>query len=77
MEFKDCLTASCFFDQQVTSSLTRLIHGPWFRPENVEVGGGAAYSYLYTGVELWCTTTHYDTYAAKVEFIIKCKVYFP
>ena len=20
---------------------------------------------------------HYDTYAAKVEFIIKCKVYFP
>ena len=22
-------------------------------------------------------TRHYDTYAAKVEFIINCKVYFP
>ena len=23
------------------------------------------------------THDHYDTYAAKVDFIIKCKVYFP
>ena len=28
MDFNDCLTASCFSDQQVTSSLDLLIHGP-------------------------------------------------
>ena len=57
MDFKDCLTASCFSDQQVTSSLALLIHGPWFSPAHVEVGGGAAYSYLHTGIKLWCAAT--------------------
>ena len=52
MDFEDCLTASCFSDQQVTSSLTLLIYGPWFSPAHVEVGGGVAYSYLHTGVKL-------------------------
>ena len=57
MDFEDCSTASCFSDQQVTSSLALLIHGPWFSPAHVEVGGGAAYPYSHTGVKLWCAAT--------------------
>ena len=57
MDFEDCLTASCFSDQQVTSSLALLIHALWFSPAHVEVGGGAAYFYLHTGVELWSAAT--------------------
>ena len=57
MDFKDCLTASCFSDQHVTSILALLIHVSWFSPAHVEVGGGAAYSYLHTGVKLWCAAT--------------------
>ena len=57
MDIKDCLTASCFSNQQVNSSLALLIHGPWFSPAHVEVGSGAAYSYLHTGIKLWCAAT--------------------
>ena len=57
MDFEDCLPASSFSDQQVTSSLALLIHGPWFSPADVEVDGSVAYSYLHTGVKLWCAAT--------------------
>ena len=57
MDFADCLTSFSFKDQTVTSCVGLLVQGPWFSYAHIEVGGGASYALLHTGIKIWCTTT--------------------
>ena len=57
MDFFDCLNSFSFADQIVTSCVGSLINGPWFPYAYIEVGGGASYALLHTGLKLWCTAT--------------------
>ena len=57
MDFADCLTCFSFTDQIVTSCVGLLVQGPWFSYAHIEVGGGASYALLHTGIKIWCTTT--------------------
>ena len=57
MDFANCLTSFSFPDQIVTSSVGLLVHGSWFSYAHIEVGGGASYALLHTGIKIWCATT--------------------
>ena len=41
----------------MTSCIGLLIQGPWFSYAHIEVGGGASYALLHTGIKIWCSTT--------------------
>ena len=34
-----------------------LIKGPWFTYAHTEIGGGASFALLNTGVKIWCAST--------------------
>ena len=57
MDFVNCITSFSFVDQIVTSCIGLLIQGPWFSYAHIEVGGGASYALLHTGIKIWCSTT--------------------
>ena len=37
--------------------MSLLVQGSWFSYAHIEVGGGASYALLHTGINIWCTTT--------------------
>ena len=57
MNFSHCLSPHCFLDQIVTSCLGLLIKGPWFTFADTEIGGGASFALLNTGIKIWCAST--------------------
>ena len=59
MDFVNCITSLSIVDQIVTSRIRLLIQGPWFSYAHIEVGGGASYALLHTGIKIWCSTTTY------------------
>ena len=56
MDFSHCLSPSCFLDQLVTSCMGLLIKGPWFTFAHTEIGGGASFALLNTGIKIWCAS---------------------
>ena len=57
MNFNHCLSPNCFRDQIVTSCMGLLIKGPWFTHAHTEIGGGASFALLNTGIKIWCAST--------------------
>ena len=57
MNFSHCLTPYCFVDQIITSCMGLLIKGPWFTYAHTEIGGGASFAFLNTGIKIWCAST--------------------
>ena len=57
MNFSHCLSPYCFLDQMITSCMGLLIKGPWFTYAHTEIGGGASFALLNTGVKIWCAST--------------------
>ena len=57
MNFNHCLSPYCFLDQIVTSCMGLLIKGPWFTYAHTEIGGGASFALLNTGIKIWCAST--------------------
>ena len=57
MNFSHCLSPYCFLDQIVTSCMGLLIKGPWFTYPHTEIGGGASFALLNTGIKIWCAST--------------------
>ena len=57
VNFSHCLSPYCFLDQIVTSCMGLLIEGPWFTYAYTEVGGGASFALLNTGIKIWCAST--------------------
>ena len=41
----------------MTISVGLIIHGPWFSYAHIEVGGGAPYALLHTGIKIWCSAS--------------------
>ena len=56
MNFSHCLSPYCFFEQIVTSCMGLLIKGPWFTYAHTEIGGGASFALLNTGIKIWCAS---------------------
>ena len=57
MNFNHCLSPYCFLDQIATSCMGLLIKGPWFTYAHTEIGGGASFALLNTGIKIWCAST--------------------
>ena len=57
MNFSHCLSPYCFLDQIITSCMGLLIKGPWFTYAHTEIGGGASFALLNTGIKIWCAST--------------------
>ena len=57
MNFSHCLSPYCFLDQIVTSCMGLLIKRPWFTYADTEIGGGAFFALLNTGIKIWCAST--------------------
>ena len=57
MDLSHCLSPYCFLDQIVTSCMGLLIKGPWFTFAHTEIGGGASFALLNTGIKIWCAST--------------------
>ena len=57
MNFSHCLSPVCFRNQIVTSCMGLLIKGPWFTYAHTEIGGGASFALLNTGIKVWCAST--------------------
>ena len=57
MNFSLYLSSSCFFDQIVTNCMGLLIKGPRFTFAYTEIGGGASFALLNTGIKIWCAST--------------------
>ena len=57
MDFAKCLKSFSFLDQIATSCVGLLVQGPFFSYAHIEVGGGASYALLHTGIKIWCATT--------------------
>ena len=57
MNFRHCLSTYCFRDQIVTGCMGLLIKGPWFTYAHTEIGGGASFALLNTGIKIWCAST--------------------
>ena len=57
MNFNHRLSPYCFLDQIVTSCMGLLIKGPWFTYAHTEIGGGASFALLNTGIKIWCAST--------------------
>ena len=57
MNFNHCLSAYCSRDQIVNSCMGLLIKGPWFIYAHTEIGGGASFALLNTGIKIWCAST--------------------
>ena len=72
MNFNHCLSPYCFLDQVVTSCMGLLIKGPWFIYAHTEIGGGASFALLNTGIKIWCASTS----SRGTRFIERC-CHFP
>ena len=57
MSFSHCLSPFCFRDQIFTSCMGFLIKGPWFTYAHTEIGGGASFALLNTGIKIWFAST--------------------
>ena len=57
MNINHCLSPVCFRDQIVISCMGLLIKGPWFTYAHTEIGGGASFALLNTGIKIWCAST--------------------
>ena len=57
MNFSHSLTPYCFFDHISTSCMGLLIRRPWFTYAFTEIGGGASFALLNTGIKIWCAST--------------------
>ena len=57
IDLSSCLNSFSFADQIVTSCVGLLINGLRFSYAQIEVGGGAFYALLHTGLKFWCTAT--------------------
>ena len=57
MNFSHCLSPYCFLDQIVTSCMGLLIKRPWFIYAHTEIGGGASFALINTGIKIWCAST--------------------
>ena len=57
MNFNHCFSIYCFRDQIVTRCMGLLIKGPWFTYAHTEIGGGASFALLNTGIKIWCAST--------------------
>ena len=57
MNFSHCLSPYCFRDQTVSSCMGLLIKGPCFTYAHTEIGGGASFALLNTGIKIWCAST--------------------
>ena len=68
MNFSRCLSPYCFLDQIVTSCMGLLIKGPWFTYAHTEVGGGASFALLNTGIKIWCAST----FSTATRFFERC-----
>ena len=55
MNFSHCFPY-CFLNQIVTSCMGLLIKGPWFTYAHTEIGGGASFALLNTGINIWCAS---------------------
>ena len=57
MNFSHYLSPYCFLDQIDTSCMGLVIKGPWFTYAHTEIGGGASFALLNTGIKIWCAST--------------------
>ena len=57
VEFRHCLSLYCFIDQVKSSCMGLLIKGPWFTYAHTEIGGGASFALLNTGIKKWCASS--------------------
>ena len=57
MNFSHCLSPYCFLDQTVTSCMGLFLKTPWFTYAHTEIGGGASFALLNTGIKIWCAST--------------------
>ena len=57
MNFSRCLSPYWFCDQIVTSCMGLFIKGPWFTYAHTEIGGGASFALLNTGIKIWRAST--------------------
>ena len=57
MNFSHCLSPYCFRNQIVTSCMGLSIKGLWFTYAHTEIGGGASFALLNTGIKTWCAST--------------------
>ena len=57
MNLSHCLSPFCFRDKIFTSCMGLLIKGPWFTYAHTEIGGGASFALLNTGIKIWCAST--------------------
>ena len=63
MDFRYCLSPSCFVDRVVTNCMGLMIKGPWFTFAYTEIGGGASFALLNKGITIWCPLTHPEVQA--------------
>ena len=56
MNFSHCLSPYCFLDQIVTNCMGLLKKRPWFTHAHTEIGGGAPFALLNTGIKIWCAS---------------------
>ena len=52
MNFNHCLSPYCFLNQIVTSCMGLLIKRLWFTYAHTEIGGGASFALLNTGIKI-------------------------
>ena len=57
IDFINCLSPQCFRDQVITNCVGLVNEGPWFSSAHVEIGGGASFAYLHSGLKIWCSAT--------------------
>ena len=57
INFSHCLSPYCFLDQIVTSCMGLVLKGLWFTYAHTEIGGGASFALLNTGIKICCVST--------------------
>ncbi|MEO1764958.1 MAG: hypothetical protein AAFR83_24090 [Cyanobacteria bacterium J06629_18] len=55
VDFAGCLTPQVFRDQKLADCIGLINSGHWFSSAHVEIGGGASFAYLHTGLKFWCS----------------------
>ena len=57
MNFSHCLSPYCFRDQIFTNCMGLLLKEPSFTYAHTEIGDGASFALLNTGMKIWCAST--------------------
>ena len=55
VDFAGCLTPQVVRDQKLADGIGLINSGHWFSSAHVEIGGGASFAYLHTGLKIWCS----------------------